>query len=62
MFAAQGVVLALLAREQTGRGQHVDIAMLDSVAALLTYQAGIVFATGDVAGTVGQPAPVHRAV
>jgi formyl-CoA transferase/CoA:oxalate CoA-transferase len=45
MFAAQGITAALLARERTGRGQEVDIAMLDSVVALLTYQAGIYFAT-----------------
>ena len=48
MFAAQGVTAALYARERSGRGQVVDIGMLDSVAALLTYQAGIYFAT-DVA-------------
>jgi crotonobetainyl-CoA:carnitine CoA-transferase CaiB-like acyl-CoA transferase len=46
LFAAQGTLLALYARERTGRGQHVDVAMLDSVAALLTYQAGIYFVTG----------------
>jgi crotonobetainyl-CoA:carnitine CoA-transferase CaiB-like acyl-CoA transferase len=46
MFAAQGITLALLARERTGRGQHVDIAMLDATAALLTYQAASYFATG----------------
>ncbi|MBI4888817.1 MAG: CoA transferase [Acidobacteria bacterium] len=46
LFAAQGTLLALFARERTGRGQHVDVAMLDSVAALLTYQAGIYFAEG----------------
>jgi crotonobetainyl-CoA:carnitine CoA-transferase CaiB-like acyl-CoA transferase len=46
MFAAQGISAALLARERTGRGQLVDVAMLDTVAALLTYQAGIYFATG----------------
>lgn len=46
LFAAQGTLLALYARERTGRGQHVDVAMLDSVAALLTYQAGIYFAEG----------------
>lgn len=45
MFAAQGVLAALYARIQTGRGQHVDIGMLDSTVALLTYQAGIYFAT-----------------
>jgi crotonobetainyl-CoA:carnitine CoA-transferase CaiB-like acyl-CoA transferase len=45
MFAAQGISMALHARERTGRGQLVDVAMLDSVAALLTYQAGIYFAT-----------------
>src|SRR5262245_40846442 len=39
MFAFQGLLLALLARARTGRGQWVDISLLDSVAALLTYQA-----------------------
>src|SRR5579864_448141 len=46
MFAAYGVALALFARERTGLGQQVDLAMLDAVAALLTYQAGNYFATG----------------
>jgi crotonobetainyl-CoA:carnitine CoA-transferase CaiB-like acyl-CoA transferase len=45
MFAAQGISMALYARERTGRGQLVDVSMLDTVAALLTYQAGIYFAT-----------------
>lgn len=47
MFAFQGLLLALIARGTTGRGQHVDIALLDAVTSLLTYQAGRYFATGE---------------
>jgi crotonobetainyl-CoA:carnitine CoA-transferase CaiB-like acyl-CoA transferase len=57
MFAAQGIVLALLARVRTGRGQRVDIGMLDATAALLTYQAGIYFATGTTPGRMGNRHP-----
>ncbi len=57
MFAAQGVTAALFARERTGRGQEVDIAMLDSVAALLSYQAGIYFATGAAPQRMGNRHP-----
>ena len=57
MFAAQGITLALLARERTGRGQRVDIGMLDSTAALLTYQAAIYFATGQAPPRLGNRHP-----
>lgn len=57
MFAAQGVTTALLVREKTGRGQLVDVAMLDSVAALLTYQAGIFFASGHAPSRMGNRHP-----
>jgi crotonobetainyl-CoA:carnitine CoA-transferase CaiB-like acyl-CoA transferase len=57
MFAAQGVLLALLGRQRTGRGQLVDIGMLDSVAALLTYQASIFFATGSAPQRIGNRHP-----
>ena len=57
MFAAQGIALALLARARTGRGQHVDIGMLDSTAALLTYQAAIYFATGQPPTRMGNRHP-----
>jgi len=48
MFAFQGMLAALIARGRTGRGQRVDVSLLDSVAALLTYQASRYFATGEV--------------
>jgi crotonobetainyl-CoA:carnitine CoA-transferase CaiB-like acyl-CoA transferase len=46
MSAAHGVSLALLARHRTRRGQKVELGMLDAMAALLTYQAGIYWGTG----------------
>jgi crotonobetainyl-CoA:carnitine CoA-transferase CaiB-like acyl-CoA transferase len=57
MFAAQGIAMALLARVRSGRGQRVDIGMLDSTAALLTYQAGIYFATGRTPARMGNRHP-----
>jgi len=57
MFAAYGVALALFARERTGKGQQVDVAMLDAVAALLTYQAGNFFASGKVPTRLGNRHP-----
>ena len=53
MFAFQGLLLALIARARTGRGQWVDVSLLDSVAALLTYQASRHFATGEVPARAG---------
>jgi len=46
MAAAQGIALALLARERTGKGQKVEIGMLDVMASLLTYQAGLYWNAG----------------
>jgi len=53
MFAFQGLLLALIARGTTGRGQHVDVALLDAVTAMLTYQAGRYFATGESPDRLG---------
>jgi crotonobetainyl-CoA:carnitine CoA-transferase CaiB-like acyl-CoA transferase len=46
MFAAYGIAAALFDRQRTGRGRQVDTALLDSIAALMTYQASTFFATG----------------
>src|ERR1700736_4014144 len=45
--ASQGVLAALLTRKATGLGQHVRISMYEAVAALLTFNASIYYATGD---------------
>src|SRR5438045_2614645 len=57
MFAVQGILAALFARERQGRGQLVDIAMLDAVTALLTYQASIAFSTGETPARMGNRHP-----
>ena len=46
MAAAQGITLALLARQRSGKGQKVEIGMLDVMASLLTYQAGLYWNAG----------------
>jgi formyl-CoA transferase/CoA:oxalate CoA-transferase len=57
MFAVQAILAALLARQRTGRGQRVDVAMLDAVASLLTYQASSAFATGATPTRMGNRHP-----
>jgi crotonobetainyl-CoA:carnitine CoA-transferase CaiB-like acyl-CoA transferase len=57
LFAVQGILAALFARERQGRGQLVDVAMLDAVTALLTYQASIAFATGSIPVRMGNRHP-----
>jgi crotonobetainyl-CoA:carnitine CoA-transferase CaiB-like acyl-CoA transferase len=53
LLAAQGIILALFARERTGRGQQVDIGMLDGVISLLSYHASIYLTTGAESRRVG---------
>jgi crotonobetainyl-CoA:carnitine CoA-transferase CaiB-like acyl-CoA transferase len=57
MNAFSGILLALLARHQTGEGQRVDVSLLDCQVALLTYQAGIYFATGKSPERLGNKHP-----
>jgi crotonobetainyl-CoA:carnitine CoA-transferase CaiB-like acyl-CoA transferase len=46
IYATLGILLALQARQRTGRGQKVDVSLLDGQVSFLTYQAGIYFGTG----------------
>jgi crotonobetainyl-CoA:carnitine CoA-transferase CaiB-like acyl-CoA transferase len=47
IWAANGVQAALLMRHRTGRGQQVDMSLLDCSVGLLTNQASYFFATGE---------------
>jgi crotonobetainyl-CoA:carnitine CoA-transferase CaiB-like acyl-CoA transferase len=57
LYALSGILVALHARGRTGRGQHVDVSMLDGQISLLTYHAGIHFATGAVPARRGNQHP-----
>ncbi|MGX9936887.1 CaiB/BaiF CoA transferase family protein [Advenella kashmirensis] len=46
-YAAQAIMAALIERANTAKGHHVDISMLDCMASLLTFNAGIYFSTGE---------------
>ena len=57
MSGAHGVTLALLARHKSRRGQKVEIAMLDVMASLLTYQAGMYLNAGRTPARRGNEHP-----
>jgi glutaryl-CoA transferase len=46
MYASIAICAALANRERSGKGQHLDLALLDSQIALLAYQNTNYFATG----------------
>jgi crotonobetainyl-CoA:carnitine CoA-transferase CaiB-like acyl-CoA transferase len=53
LLAAQGITLALFARERSGQGQQVDISMFDGVVSLLSYHASTYLTTGARSRRVG---------
>ena len=59
MFAVMGIQAALLAKERTGQGQHVDISMLDVQISMLNYMATMYTLSGEVPGPIGNSHFVH---
>lgn len=57
MYACIGTLLALWAREKTGRGQFVEASLLESIVSLQTYLAQGVMATGKAPGRLGSGHP-----
>ena len=52
-YAMNGILLALRDRDETGLGQHVDIALLDAMTSALALPANVLFATGHELGREG---------
>lgn len=58
LFTSIGVLSAVVERERSGEGQHVDMSMLDCQAAVLENPLMRFFATGDVPQRIGTRHPV----
>ena len=54
MFAAVGVLTALASREQTGKGQQVDVSLFESAISKCVYEAAYYFATDERPPKLGQ--------
>ncbi len=57
MYASIAICAALASRAETGQGQHLDLALLDSQIALLAYQNTNYFSTGTPPGRIGNLHP-----
>lgn len=57
MFAAYGIMIALFSRQLTGKGQLVDVSLLDSQVAWLTYRAESFFVSGKIPQPLGSGHP-----
>jgi crotonobetainyl-CoA:carnitine CoA-transferase CaiB-like acyl-CoA transferase len=59
MFAVMGILAAVNARNTTGRGQHVDISMLDCQISMLNYMATMHSMSGEIPQPLGNSHFVH---
>lgn len=59
MFGVMGILAALYERERSGRGQHVDISMLDCQISMLNYMATMYFLSGEDPYPIGNSHFVH---
>jgi formyl-CoA transferase len=57
MFACQAILAALFARERTGAGQYIDMALLDSQVALMAYVASNYLVSGELPRRFGNGHP-----
>jgi crotonobetainyl-CoA:carnitine CoA-transferase CaiB-like acyl-CoA transferase len=57
LYAATAILAALRQRDETGRGQHLDMALLDVATAVTANQAMNYLATGEAPGRLGNAHP-----
>ncbi|MDQ7783065.1 MAG: CaiB/BaiF CoA-transferase family protein [Desulfomonilaceae bacterium] len=57
LYAALGIMLALSAREKTGRGQYIDVSMTDALVSLLAMPLSFTFTGTPFAGRVANDLP-----
>ncbi len=57
IYASNAILLALLVRAKTGRGQYVETSLMESIISLQCYHAQGVFATGKSPGRFGTGHP-----
>lgn len=53
LYGAFAIATALIARERTGRGQLIDLSLLESGASLAIWESGVFLTTGEVPGPLG---------
>jgi len=59
LFGLAGILTALYERERSGRGQHLDISMLDGQIAMMSYMATMYFLSGEDPEPIGNSHFVH---
>ncbi len=59
MFLAQGILIALLDREKTGKGQWVHTSLLEAMTFMLDFQASRWLQKGEVAPQAGNDHPIN---
>jgi len=55
IFASLGILAALAARGKSGRGQVVDLSLIESMLSMMPMQTALFFATGDSPPRFGTP-------
>jgi crotonobetainyl-CoA:carnitine CoA-transferase CaiB-like acyl-CoA transferase len=58
IFAAQGIMLAIIARERDGKGQIVDTSLLEAMVGVLSWGAGMYFESGGAPPQAGHHHPL----